>query len=63
MPARELACALADLSSAAKDEHEREEQDEQAQAFAALGDHLTARGYAAWQREHGGGEVIAAKPR
>jgi hypothetical protein len=51
-----LASVLADLSSAAKDEHEQASQDEQDAAFEVLGDHLTANGYAAWQREHGAGE-------
>ena len=43
--------ALADLARAAKDEHEREEQDEQARAFEVIGDHLTAGGFEAWQRD------------
>ena len=44
--------ALADLTSAAKDEHEREEQDERDAAFDVLGDVLTSRGYTAWRRHH-----------
>jgi hypothetical protein len=51
-----LASVLADLSSAVKDEHEQASQDERDAAFEVLGDHLTASGYAAWQREHGAGE-------
>lgn len=51
----ELAPALAEPSSAAKDEHDREEQARQdelyAETAAVLGDWLTARGYAAWQRD------------
>lgn len=50
----ELAPALAEPSGAAKDEYERDEQASQDELYAAisemLGDHLTARGYAAWLR-------------
>jgi hypothetical protein len=52
----EVAPALAELTAAAKDEHDREEQARQDELQAAvlemLGDNLTARGYAAWRRDH-----------
>jgi hypothetical protein len=38
------------LSKADRDDHEQARQDEQAQAFAVLGDELTTTGYAAWLR-------------
>lgn len=48
----DLAPALAEPSGAAKDEHERARQDEQAQLIEAMGDLLTSAGYARWRRDH-----------